>query len=77
VPLKVKWDDCRTAGFDREQVVALFREMEFRSLIERLPGGPSRPDTTQQMRLFEPEKANSPVNKAPPFKSSQMRYPLP
>jgi len=43
VPLKVKWDDCRTAAFDREQVVALFREMEFRSLIERLPGGLSRP----------------------------------
>ena len=65
VPLKVKWDDCRTAVFDREQVVELFRELEFRTLVERLPGGPSRPDATQQMPLFEPEEAHAPARKAP------------
>jgi DNA polymerase-1 len=56
VPLKVKWDDCRTAAFDREQVVKLFREMEFRSLIERLPGpqdtAPVKAKAVQQMALF-------------------------
>ncbi|MBS1245708.1 MAG: polymerase, partial [Chloroflexi bacterium] len=56
VPLKIKWDDCRTAAFDREQVVELFREMEFRSLIERLPGpqgaAPVKAKATQQMALF-------------------------
>ena len=52
VPLKVKWDNCRTAAFDREQVTQLFRDLEFRSLIERLPGGPAKPGATQQMSLF-------------------------
>jgi len=56
VPLKVKWDECRTAAFDREQVVKLFREIEFRSLIERLPGpqeaAPAKAKAGQQMALF-------------------------
>ncbi len=56
VPLKVKWDDCRTAAFDREQVIQLFRDMEFRSLIERLPGPQGaatvKAKATQQMALF-------------------------
>src|SRR5512136_755361 len=57
VPLKVKWDECRTAAFDREQVVKLFREMEFRTLIDRLPGqqdaAPAKAKAGgQQMALF-------------------------
>ncbi len=52
VPLKVQWDECRTAAFDRDQVAQLFRALEFRTLIERLPGGSARSDAAQQMPLF-------------------------
>ena len=52
VPLQVQWQECRTAAFDRDQVTRLFRDLEFRSLIERLPGGSARSGATQQMSLF-------------------------
>jgi len=53
VPLKISWDDCRTTTFDRAQVLALFRELEFRSLVDRLPGGPARLEGAGQMPLFD------------------------
>ena len=56
VPLKVAWDECRTAAYDRDQVAALFRELEFRTLTERLPGGPAKPETVGQMALFGAEQ---------------------
>ena len=37
-PVKLDPDACRVTAFDRERVVTLFRELGFRSLIERLPG---------------------------------------
>ncbi len=37
VPCEFDFDACAAREYDREQVVALFRELEFRSLIERLP----------------------------------------
>ena len=46
---------CRTADYDRERVMALFRELEFRSLVERLPES-TRSGLPQQMGLFEEEK---------------------
>jgi DNA polymerase-1 len=49
VPLHFSLEDCRReAGFDREQVAALFRELEFRSLLDRLPG---KPDAAPQHQL--------------------------
>ncbi|MCX6781809.1 MAG: DNA polymerase I [Candidatus Magasanikbacteria bacterium] len=33
-------EDCRAKDFDREKVVKLFQEMEFVSLLKRLPGSP-------------------------------------
>ena len=39
VPLDLDFDACARSGFNREAVVALFREMEFSSLLARLPGG--------------------------------------
>lgn len=37
-PVELDLDKCRVTAFDRERVVALFRELGFRSLVERLPG---------------------------------------
>jgi len=37
-PVQLDLDSCRLRSFDREPVLSLFRELEFRSLVERLPG---------------------------------------
>ena len=37
VPIDLDLEACRTRAFDREVVRALFRELEFRSLLNRLP----------------------------------------
>lgn len=64
VPINITWDECRTATFDREQVTQLFRDLEFRSLIDRLPGGKAKPEATGQMSLFGASKAPASVRKA-------------
>ena len=38
-PVKLDPEACRIAEFDRERVITLFRELGFRTLMERLPGG--------------------------------------
>ncbi len=37
-PVQLDLDTCRARSFDREPVMDLFRELEFYSLVERLPG---------------------------------------
>ncbi len=37
VPVELDLDACRVRTFDYDQVTALFRDLEFRSLIDRLP----------------------------------------
>ena len=34
----IDWEECRAGRYDREAAVALFRELDFRSLLARLPG---------------------------------------
>ncbi len=36
-PVQLELEHCRARTFDREKVLDLFRELEFRSLVERLP----------------------------------------
>ncbi|MDA2919180.1 DNA polymerase I [Desulfobacterota bacterium AH_259_B03_O07] len=36
VPIKFRLDDCRYEGFDREKLVKIFEELEFKSLIREL-----------------------------------------
>ena len=38
VPIKLNLKACQVHEFDREKVKALFEELEFRSLITRIPG---------------------------------------
>lgn len=38
VPIQLDLEKCRTSEYDRDAVVAVFRELEFKSLLERLPG---------------------------------------
>ncbi len=37
VPIRLDLDSCRRGAYDRDAVVELFRELAFRSLVDRLP----------------------------------------
>ncbi|MBI3287692.1 MAG: DNA polymerase I, partial [Chloroflexi bacterium] len=50
VPLELDLERCRVVAYDREQAVQIFRELEFRSLLERLPE-PEAP-RIEQMAMF-------------------------
>ena len=62
--LKLDLDACRTRDFDRDQVLHLFRELEFRSLVNRIPGEEAEvPEATpaavgMQLSMF-PEKGTA------------------
>jgi len=60
VPLEFDLEACRVAEHDRDRVAALFRELEFRSLLERLPH-PRQPEGPQQLALFEGVEAAVPA----------------
>lgn len=55
-PIQLDLDACRVTQFDRERVLKFFREMGFRSLIDRLPGNASRA-TTDESPESEPHAA--------------------
>jgi DNA polymerase-1 len=53
-PVQLDLEACRTHEYDREQVMNLFRELEFRTLVDRLPPfAPSPSGIPQQLPLFE------------------------
>jgi DNA polymerase-1 len=63
-PTELDLEACRIRGFDRERVEELFHELEFRSLISRLPAqlgeakGPSdKPTAGKKAAAAEPETA--------------------
>jgi len=37
MPIDLKWDRCELCDYDREKIEKLFRKLEFKSLIARLP----------------------------------------
>lgn len=36
-PLKLEWDKCKLSDYDREKTLTLFNELQFKSLINKLP----------------------------------------
>ncbi len=59
LPLDLDLERCKRRPYDRERVLALFRELEFRSLLNRLPEtgeSPPRPRAPMQPALFPPEE---------------------
>jgi DNA polymerase-1 len=65
VPIELDLEACRVAGFNRDKVVELFRELEFRTLLNRLPSETKpereRPVPPQQLALFEEAKEEKPI----------------
>ena len=61
VPIGLDLEQCRTGDYDRDAVTELFRELEFRSLVQRLPS--SERERPSQMTLFgrEPLAAEASV----------------
>jgi DNA polymerase-1 len=57
VPVEFDLEACHTQDYDREAVADLFRALEFRSLIGRLPGGDRPPSeaSPHQLALFAEE----------------------
>ncbi|MFC2052600.1 DNA polymerase I, partial [Chloroflexota bacterium] len=54
-PVTLSLDDCRLSHYDRNKVVELFRELEFFSLLDRLPGtGELTPGTAAQVKAEPP-----------------------
>jgi DNA polymerase-1 len=62
VPVNLDLEACRVREVDREKVVELFRELEFRALVNRLPGAPE-PARTAQLALFDEVAAPAPERK--------------
>ncbi len=54
-PIRLNLEACRSRAFDREQVMRLFRELEFRSLVDRVPQpeGEKPSGRPRQLGLFE------------------------
>ena len=44
VPVQLDLEACRTRLYDRDEVIALFQELAFRSLVDRLPPVDGQPD---------------------------------
>ena len=53
VPIKLDLKECERSSYDREAVVALFRELEFSSLLERLPGAPPSGEVDDSLRTAQ------------------------
>jgi DNA polymerase-1 len=60
VPVELDLDDCRFDDLDRERIVELFRELEFRTLLDRLaqiePAAGVAPGTPAQLSFFAEEE---------------------
>ncbi|HIQ01221.1 MAG TPA: DNA polymerase I [Anaerolineales bacterium] len=53
MPVELDLEACAARGYDRKRVMDLFRRLEFRSLIDRLP--PAEEGPARQLSLFERE----------------------
>lgn len=71
-PVHLDLEACRVRAYDRARVMDLFRELEFRSLVERLPVGQDAIPLhgPQQLSLFETAPAAIP---SPPIPAADYR----
>ncbi|MBU0707488.1 DNA polymerase I [Patescibacteria group bacterium] len=63
VPIKFQLEQSRSHSYDRDEAIALFQELEFKSLITRLPSA-----ETQGQLLFTTKKADiAPIKRIPGY----------
>ncbi len=58
-PVTLNLDDCQISQYDRQQVIELFRELEFFSLLDKLPEAEEEiPETITQVKVKSPPEEN-------------------
>ena len=67
VPLTLDLDDCHVSHYDRQQVAELFRELEFASLLSKLPEVEAPPGSPQVETEPARPRAYHIVNTTPAF----------
>lgn len=87
VPVRLSLEECTVRNYDRARVTELFRQLEFRSLLDRLPasiGSPARSDSgvpsgrserPTQLPLFEVPEPKKPARRAVPTVAHIVREP--
>src|SRR5205807_606892 len=45
-PVQLDLEACRVGQINRDKLLALFRQLEFRTLVDKIPGSTSNPDVT-------------------------------
>jgi len=64
VPVHLDLEACKVKQIDRDKVVDLFRELEFRGLLKRLPGVEKAPAGAAQLSLFDSGESPAPEGEA-------------
>ncbi len=59
VPVEFDLEACRAAGYNRDAITELFRVLEFRSLMDRIPGA-EIPASGSQMSMFVSGETSAP-----------------
>jgi DNA polymerase I len=54
-PVNLDLEACRAGQFNRDKVIALFRELEFRTLVDKIPGGINDTSSTSRVEKKKPE----------------------
>ncbi|UCD54304.1 MAG: DNA polymerase I, partial [Dehalococcoidia bacterium] len=75
VPLTLDLDDCHVSHYDRQQVAELFRELEFASLLSKLPEVEAPPGSPQVESEPARPRAYHIVNTTPAFNELLNRLP--
>ena len=54
-PVKLDLEACRTGQINRDKVLTLFRELEFRTLVDKIPGGTNETSSSSRVEKRKPE----------------------
>src|SRR2546426_11274860 len=54
-PVKLDLEACRAGQINRDKLIALFRELEFRTLVDKIPGGSSETSSTSLADKKKPQ----------------------
>ncbi len=54
-PVKLDLEACRAGQINRDKLIALFRELEFRTLVDKIPGGTSDTSSAPVIEKKKPE----------------------
>ncbi len=78
VPVQLDLAACRVGQVNQERAVALFRELEFRTLVDKIPGVSSARETSGEPEASEPvEELDEDLLTAPPLGVVQIMEPPP